>query len=314
MSNFNAGKTRITVVPDERSMGRAAQKIVKARALEAADEGKNVVFWLMAAPSALAWYDAFIADCRDDADFARVVRRSHFFQFDDYPIARSDPRFPVTFRHLLEDKVYRRLGDAAPPAENIHPLEIDGSDGDDERLKNYGESLRATLDDPGVHVIEVKGIGMDGHWGFHGRETPLDHPAEMIRVPINRQNRIQQTIDWPQYFPEVTDVPDYAATATVGFFLLAGTIVDLVPQRSKIFSVLASYGNDEVIDSIPSSALKTHGNSYSVLTADAAKGVMAYRETGRLTPEIHAALDEIWKEDEESRMWARSVLSEAHIM
>lgn len=311
---LQAAKTWICVTENETAMGQAAQGVVRDRAKKASDEGKHVVFWVMAAPSGFAWYDAFIRDCEQDAEFAEIVGRSEFFQFDDYPIGRNDRRFPVTFRNLLEQRLYGRLGAAAPSADHIHRLELDGTAADDVLLRRYGESLFKLLDDPGVHVIEVKGIGMDGHWGFHGRETPLDHPAEMFWVPINRQNRIQQTLDWPEYFPDVEAVPDSAATAAVGMFLKAQTIVDLVPQRSKLFSVLAAYGTDEVLGDIPSSALKGHNDSHSFLTEAAAEALVEFRSKGSLSAATREALDGIWKDDGESREWARSVLEKGRMV
>lgn len=303
-----AGLTRLCILDDEKTMGSAAQETVRNRVKTAAAENKRIAFWLMAAPSAFSWYDAFIEDCRRDHEFAGIVRRSEFFQFDDYPIPRDDSRFPVTFRHLLETRLYNRLGDASPPDDHIHPLEIDGSASDAIRLREYADSLKTVLDDPDTYVIEIKGIGMDGHWGFHGRETPIDHPAEMIRIPINRQNRIQQTIDWPEFFPDVASVPDSAATASVGLFLRAQTIVDLVPQRSKLFALLASYGTDNLVPEIPSSALKNHQDSYSFLTRTGAEALLQFRSNGHITEALQSELDGIWNDDEESRRWARSVL------
>jgi hypothetical protein len=80
----------------------------------------------MAASSAFAWYDAFVEDCCTDDEFVSIVAQTEFFQFDDYPISRTDPQFPVTLRHLLEIRFFDRLGPARPPEEHIHKLELTG--------------------------------------------------------------------------------------------------------------------------------------------------------------------------------------------
>jgi 6-phosphogluconolactonase/glucosamine-6-phosphate isomerase/deaminase len=295
-------------------MGTAAQERLRQFAKDRVDSGKRIVFWLMAAPSAFAWYEAFLQDCRTDTEFAAIVSQSEFFQFDDYPIGRSDPKFPVTFRHLLETQLFDQLGDALPPEDHIHRLELNGDGNDAAVLRDYEQKLLYRLNDLGTTVIQVKGIGMDGHWGFHGRETPLDAAPGYISVPINRQNRIQQTLDWPEYFPSVESVPYSAATATVNLFLMADHIIDLVPQPSKRFSVLATYGTNEPIGSIPASALKSHGSSWSFMTRAAAESLISYRRTGSLRDTDVAAIDAIWGADQESRDWARSVLVGAGIM
>jgi len=309
-----SGQTAICVTDDPGAMGLAAQERLRTFTKNRHAEGKRLVFWLMAAPSAFTWYEAFVRDCHIDRVFAQIVSQSEFFQFDDYPIGRTDPRFPVTFRHLLETQVLDKLGNARPPAEQIHMLELTGGDGDSDVLRNYESQLFARAQDNDTVIIQVKGIGMDGHWGFHGRETPLDAPAGYITVPINRQNRMQQTIDWPEFFPTPESVPDSAATATVSLFLKADHILDLVPQASKRFSVLAAYGTNDPIPGVPASAIKTHGSSWAFCTRDAAESLITYRRTGALSESDLTAIDEIWGNDQVSREWARSVLADAGIL
>lgn len=306
VNRFRVGTAMVNIVPDEAAMGTAAQERVRDLAFSAADAGKRIVFWLMAAPSGFAWYDAFVWDANHDPRFGALVEEAEFFQFDDYPIARGDSRFPVTFRHLLEDRVFARLERPG----TIRLLELAGSEDDARIMSEYAAVIETRVDDPDCFVIQVKGIGMDGHWGFHGRETPLDYPATVMSVAINRQNRIQQTIDWPQYFPTVEDVPDYAATASVALFRRAHAIVDLVPQASKAFAVLMSYGSDRVIEAIPSSVLTEVPLAEAYLTAAAAGALAAWRAEQRLSDDVLAGLDALWGDDLESRSWARAMLAE----
>jgi 6-phosphogluconolactonase/glucosamine-6-phosphate isomerase/deaminase len=245
---------------------------------EAASAGKDTALWLMAAPSGFAFYKAFIELCRADEVLKRVLRKTRYFQFDDYPVGRKDPRFPITFRHLLETYFFHPLQDLVGKLDGIHLMELEGEERDTEIAEKYSRTVLSTLEDPGTFVVELKGTGMDGHWGFHGSETPLDTPPKIVQVPMNSQNIHQQKLDWPQYFKTDADVPRIAYSFTVSAFLEADFIVDNVPQPTKEFSVLATYGTDQVLNEVPSSALKTHPHAVAVLTEASARALLEYRE------------------------------------
>ncbi|OQX28521.1 MAG: hypothetical protein B0D92_08520, partial [Spirochaeta sp. LUC14_002_19_P3] len=116
----------------------------------------------------------------------------------------------------------------------------------------------------------------DGHWGFHGAETPLDMEPDIITVRMGKQNIHQQMLDWPEYFSTPEAVPKTACTFNVGMFLLADEIIDNVPQGSKEFSVLTTYGVEPVIDAIPSSAIKKHKNARAWLTKKSARALLEF--------------------------------------
>ena len=187
------------------------------------------------------------------------------------------------FHHLLETRFYAPLesavGRLGGTDGGIHPLELVGKEEEDHRRCTvYAADLKSYLEDPGICVIQVKGTGMDGHWGFHGTETPLDAPPSIVPVAINPASRRQQMIDWPKFFPREEDVPRYAVTSTVALFLKADHIIDIVPQPQKEFAVLACYGDGEVHPALPSSALKGHSSAQSFLTADSAGALLEFRE------------------------------------
>lgn len=302
MENFTAGNVDIRVEADERAMGKAAASWVADRVRDAAKRGRRPVLWLMAAPSGFSFYEQFVTLVREDRELSLALAGAPLYQFDDYPIARNSGRFPVTFRHLLETRFVKPLQETAGCALQWHPLELTGAeDADDAVIRSYEGQLASMLEDPAFSVIEVKGIGMDGHWGFHGSETPLEHPPGMMRVEMNAENQIQQVKDWPQYFSTPADVPPYAVTCNVSLFLKADAIADVVPQESKQFSVLAAYGTQAVTGSVPSSALKKHHNSAAFLTHEAARALIEFRH-GRehapdyvLSSESVARLSRLWE-------------------
>lgn len=295
---LNAAGVEVLVYETEQAAGEAAADRVAGDAILAATEGKDLCFWLMAAPSGFAFYRAFVDRVRKDSQLADVVRTATFFQFDDYPVGRDDPAFGVTFRALLEEHVRRPLADSLGAAPRFEFLEI-GSEDDETIAAEYTQKLRSRLEDPRTSVIEVKGIGMDGHWGFHDGSVPLDSRPEMIRVELGSQNLHQQMLDWPQYFETAEDVPSFAFTANVPMFLMADSVVDIVPQASKQFSVLATYGTDDVINSIPSSAIKKHHNASAFLTRTAADVLLSFAERRsagdtRLSESELLQLRELW--------------------
>lgn len=179
-------------------------------------------------------------------------------------------------------------------------MELDGTEGDARVIEEYRKTVLRALEDPGTFVVELKGIGMDGHWGFHGSETPLDTPPQIIRVPMNSQNIHQQKLDWPQYFKTDADVPQFAYSFTVSAFLKADFIIDNVPQPTKEFSVLATYGTETVLNEIPSSALKNHPHAMAVLTEASARALLEYRDIllrgeTALPPDTLKRLRLLWK-------------------
>lgn len=288
---FFAGYTIIHVMQNADSMGLASAKLALQTMQKAMKAGRKPALWLMAAPSGLAFYRAFVDLCAIDPEYAALCRETEFFQFDDYPISRNDRRFPITFRNLLESYFFKPLAQTVGPLKNIHLLELGNGD-EEEAAKRYAEKLISVADDPKKFLVQLKGIGMDGHWGFHGSETPLDRSTGIIRVPMNEANIHQQMLDWPEYFPAEADVPRYAYTCDVSLFLRAHLIIDNVPQRSKMYSVLATYAIDEVIQDIPSTAIKQHPKSYAYLTMDSAGALL---ELKRLREnDSHAKLPEEW--------------------
>jgi 6-phosphogluconolactonase/glucosamine-6-phosphate isomerase/deaminase len=297
---LEAGKVKILIEKDESAMGQTSAELMARALKEASRAGKKTVLWLMAAPSGFSFYRAFTGLCKSDGELAEVVRKTLFYQFDDYPISREDPKFAITYRYLLEKNFFDPLAHICGPSLSVEALELKGDEGDGEVAAAYARSMCALLEDPAYFVAEIKGIGMDGHWGCHDSGTPLDAGPGIIKVPMKGQNIHQQRLDWPQYFKTDADVPTAAYSFTAAAFMKADYIIDNVPQASKKYSVLAVYGNDMILGEAPSSLLKKHPNAVSVLTADSADILAEFREayvqTGsrKLSKSMYARLAALW--------------------
>lgn len=276
--DFTVGEAVIRVVADERVMGEDSARLAADLLKQAVAGGKRPVMWMMAAPSGFAFYSAFVELAAHDDELQAILRETQFFQFDDYPVGRGDDRWPITFRHLLEEHFFGPLERAVGSLGAVHLLELTGGAHDDAVIRAYEAALQDVLLDDQLFVLEIKGTGMDGHWGFHGSETPLDAQPGLMCVQMNELNVQQQMIDWPQYFRSVEMVPSEAVTANVALFMQADAIIDLTPQRGKAFAVLACYGRSEPSQLVPSSQLKRHPNAVSFLTEQAAWALIAYRQ------------------------------------
>lgn len=310
-TEFQCGTVQVRVVDDDAAMGEFTATAVAAELQAPAGAGPNIL-WLMAAPSAFPFYEAIIRHAGANAALRDALRAAHWYQFDDYPIARGSPQFPATFRHLLETRLYQPLAAVCGPLPNLHPLELTGGPADADVQRRYRDELLAWRR-RGARLIQIKGTGMDGHWGFHGAESPLDQEPGMIVVPMNTQNVRQQMLDWPALFPTPAQVPRQAVTFNVPMFLLADRILDNTPQPQKEYAVLAAYGTDAVLNEVPSSALKRHPRAEAVLTRAAARALLEFRAGRardpqfRLAPATHARLAALWRDPAAPDTEARNV-------
>lgn len=318
---FKAGNVHIHVEVDEKTMGEKAAILAASSLKQAVASEKRPVMWIMAAPSGFAFYKAFVALVQKDTNLQEIIRRTQFFQFDDYPVGRDDARFPITFRYLLETSFFKPLEGIVGSLAGVRLLELTGKETDDTVIRDYEALIQETLDDDTNFVLEIKGIGMDGHWGFHGSETPLNMKGGYMRVPMNDFNVHQQMLDWPQYFATATDVPTEAVTANVELFMQADMVIDLVPQRGKAFAILACYGPFAVSNLVPSSQLKTHGNAHSFLTEQASWALLEHRNrvagsanAVSFDDGLVAKLSEIWNNPDNPEMEKHNRKQMKHIL
>lgn len=283
----------VTVADARSEPGVLAAKLLAERLLAVPSE-REVALWLMAAPSGFAFYDELVSLAFADPKLAQVLGRARYFQFDDYPIGRESPRFPATFRYLLETRLFRPLEEVVGAELNINLMELtDDQNANTDIVGEYEKQVLAAIGDPNVMVFEIKGTGMDGHWGFHGAETPLAAAPGIMSVEMGGQNVRQQMLDWPSLFPTADEVPRLAYTFNVQAFLRADCIIDVTPQPEKEFAVLACYCDEMPHNEVPSSALKLHPDSTAFIGADAARSLKALLERRAGDPEARLNSEEI---------------------
>jgi len=280
-----AGRLQVMVYATAEEMGRATALAIAREQVCLVQEKGETSLMLMAAPSAFPFYRAYIALARLSAQLQDAIRKTHFFQFDDYPLPAHHQ---ASFRFLLCKHLFFELADWYDPA-RVHLFHPDLGDSE-AACRDYAARILEHGPD-----LQVKGQGEDGHWGFHQPGTPLDGEPAMIRIEINEMNRAQQMRDHPTLFRRAEDVPQTAYTANVPLFMRAAMIEDNVPQASKAYAIVASYGNDAVCACCPSSALKDHPSAVARTTLDAAWALLEYRQKGILDAAAMTRLDEIWE-------------------
>lgn len=255
-------------------MGAASAHALADRQIALAQQQDAIGFMVMAAPSAFACYKAYTARARQDTALQAALRKTDFFQFDDYPLPTAHP---ATFRHLLNTHFISKLRDIVPEV-RFHSLDVDAPN-PDEICARYTERVLASGPD-----LQLKGVGENGHWGFHEPDIPLDGPPKFMRVALSEENAAQQLRDHPTLFRTPADVPTSAYTANVALFLRTRVCIeDNVPQASKAFALLAAYGSDVVDAAVPSSALKRHPHAVVRTTTAAAWALEEYFQNGAVS-------------------------------
>jgi glucosamine-6-phosphate deaminase len=261
------------------SMGAASALRLAREQVRLAREQEQVGVLLMAAPSAFPFYAAYLRLAEESEALHEALGRTDFFQFDDYPLPAGHP---ASFRYLLETNFFAPLRKTSRDV-RVHALNVDRSD-PDAVCREYTRRVLESGPD-----LQLKGVGENGHWGFHEPGIPLQGDPAYMRVRTSLENVAQQLRDHPDLFRRAEDVPREAYTANVPLFLRTRVAIeDNVPQASKAFALLAGYGTATVDAAVPTSALKRHPNPTVRMTVDAAWALERYVDRGRITEkDIH---------------------------
>ena len=274
VDQFEQSGLPVFVYESPAAMGAASAEALADIQVTLASAQDTVGFLIMAAPSAYGFYEAYLERASESRALQEALSRTHFFQFDDYPLPAEHP---ATFRYLLNTCFYTRLSQWCP-FENMHPLSVD-LDNPDAVSAAYTEKVLAQGLD-----IQLKGVGENGHWGFHEPGVPLDDDPRYMAVALSEENAQQQLRDHPDMFHSREEVPTAAYTANVALFMKTRhRIEDNIPQPAKGFALVAGYGNDKVDACVPTSMLKQHDNAVVRTTSAAARELIEFRKHGAVT-------------------------------
>lgn len=271
------GNLAVFVYENEDDMGLASAISLAAEQCRLVAARGAASMLLMAAPSAFAFYQAYVRLARSCATLRSAIAATHFFQFDDYCLPLHHP---ASFRFLLCKRFFFHLADIYDAAK-VHLFPADASNIEDAAAR-YGALILEHGPD-----LQLKGIGENGHWGFHEPGLPLTGEPRFGRVTLTEENVAQQVRDHPRIFTDRASVPCFAYTANVPLFMRTRAIIeDNVPQASKAFALLAAYGTDTVDPCVPSSMLKNHSRAIVRTTTAAAWALLEFRETGLVSEDM----------------------------
>jgi len=273
LRSFRHNGLTFRIYQNSQDMGAASAHALAVKQIELAPRRTRIGFMIMAAPSAFAFYEAYVRLAALSPELRDAIAQTDFFQFDDYPLSATHP---ATFRYLLNEHFFSKLKQVCSRV-NFHPLDVDANPA--EACRRYTERVLASGPD-----LQLKGVGENGHWGYHEPGVPLDDPPAFMAAKLSAENAAQQLRDHPALFRKPDDVPSEAYTANVTLFLRTrACIEDNVPQASKAFALLAAYGTDIVSATVPSSALKRHPSATVCTTAAAAWALEEYIARGAVT-------------------------------
>lgn len=174
----------------------------------------------------------------------------HYYNFDEIPNVK-DPSVGVTLRNLRD--LY--LTPAKVKKENIHPLTVANSSGQDARIKEDG----------GLDLI-LMGLGGDGHFcGNMPGYTKFGNKTVIIPFPDDAKQGFADA----EWNGDVSLVPDEFVTMGPRSVMAARRLLLIVNGKGKA-AILREVLEGPVTEAIPSTILTLHPNLTVIVDEDAA--------------------------------------------
>lgn len=283
---FESGNTKIQIYEKSSDAALASVLNIGKNQIKLVKEKSEASIMIMAAPSGYDFYKEYINVANSCKELQLAIKKTHFFQLDEYLLPYNHP---ATFRYLLEKNLFSKISNYIDNAK-IHLFEAD-SYNYNKICNEYSNFVLKFGPD-----IQVKGQGEDAHWGFNQPDNFFFSEPGIIKIKLNKMNKIQQMRDHPRLFRSIRDVPKFALTGNISLFMKTKFLIeDIVPQSSKAFAVLISYGNDSISPICPSGKIKEYnGISIARLNIESAWALIEYKEKGYLSRESILRLDMIW--------------------
>lgn len=257
------------IYKDRQSMGEAAAKHCAEiiRNLLAVKDSINMVF--AAAPSQSEMLDALTKE--KGIDWGRI----RAFHMDEY--IGLDREAPQNFGNFL----YRELFSKVKFGEVYY---INDEGGSAEQLcSRYADLLEKYPAD-----IICLGIGENGHIAFNDPHEADFKDKRMVKiVSLDEKCRRQQVNDG--CFKSIDEVPKFAITITLPYFLRAGHLVCTVPAAAKAEAVFNTL-RGEIGEKCPATIMRLHPRAAMFADKDSARRVLFRKAV--ITDEISQELEE----------------------
>ena len=238
---------RIQVVPDGRSLARAAADEAAGRIRTAiADHGRARIV-AATGMSQIAFLEALVD--APGVDWSRV----EMFHLDEYVGLAAN--HPASFRRYLLERLIQpaRIG-------TFHLIdgEHDGAD--------VCRRLGRTISEAPVDVAFV-GIGENGHLAFNDPPADFEATDPYLIVRLDEACRRQQVGEG--WFESIEAVPERAITMSIPQILKSRAIIAVVPEARKAEAVRRCFEGD-ISPEAPASVLRRHADTSAFLDVDSA--------------------------------------------
>ena len=197
------------------------------------------VLGLATGSTPLRLYQALIQACRDGLDFSRV----RTFNLDEY--LGLGPEHPASYHRFMREHFFDAIN--INPANTHIPEGMTPGDRVPAHCAEYEQKIR----DAGGIVIQVLGIGSDGHIGFNEPGSSLAARTRIKTLTARTRS------DNARFFESADEVPFHVITMGTGTILEARQILLLAFGAGKADAVAGAV-EGPVSASNPASVLQLH--------------------------------------------------------
>lgn len=247
LADWSAGRAKVSVFQDRRSMGWSAAEQIARRISEVAKTKATIRIIFAAAPSQTEMISSLLA--RTDVPWESITA----FHMDDYLGLPADA--PQRFANWLDLHLFSKV-----PMGAVHRIAAEGSP--EQICADYSKLLSSAPID-----IVCLGIGVNGHIAFNDPPVADFEDRDSVKaVELDETCRQQQVDD--ECFETLADVPSHAITLTIPQLCDAAALFCVVPGRHKRNAVKAALEGPVSTD-CPASILRTHPNCQIFLDKEA---------------------------------------------
>lgn len=237
------------VLKDSKELGREAAKFCTEILKKTIAEKGEARLLLSTGASQ---FDTLSALIESDIDWSKV----EMFHLDEY--VNLSESHPASFRKYLKERFVSKV--------NLKAAHFVNGEGD---IKANIEKLTAEIRKAPIDLALI-GIGENAHIAFNDPPADFDTKEAYIVVNLDDKCKMQQVGEG--WFATINDVPSQAISMTVYQILQSKIIVSCVPHKVKANAIKLTLEND-VTNTIPATALKTHDNVNLFIDENSASAV-----------------------------------------
>ncbi|MBS6195044.1 MAG: 6-phosphogluconolactonase [Clostridiales bacterium] len=226
---------KLTISENAVEMGEKAAERVAELIRAAVEEKGHARILVSTGQSQFEYFEALV---KKEIPWNQV----EIFHLDEYiglPITHK-----ASFRKYLKERFVNFI-----PGATMHYLNVD-EDVEKTITEITEEILKDKID------VGIIGIGENGHIAFNDPPADFETTASYHVVKLDEKCRNQQVGEG--WFPTVTDVPEYALSATIWQIMQCEHIVSVVPHTVKAQAVKKTLETAEVTNLIPATKLREH--------------------------------------------------------